>query len=378
MNRKHPAPIMKKLRVIQIGICHEHANAKIETIRSLKDDFEVVGFVDDRNSTAPRWPLRRPESYWEGIPTMSLDEALALPDLDAAFVEVTNAELVSVAERVLARGLPMHMDKPGGESYAPFDRLRKGAKARGLPFQMGYMFRINPAMRWIAAAVREGWLGDIFEIAADMDHGYGDDDYRRYLGTFKGGILYNLGCHFIDFIVEIMGEPDAAHAFILTAPGSPADSRDNGMGVLEWKSGAMAAIRACGRKVSGNARRRLRVTGTQGAVELCPVERFDGKPLILDVELARPCGGLPAGRQTLDFGPQGANGLARYAEQLRQFARQVRGEEAEPADLCDHDLAVQRTLLRLFNLPPPPPPPHPPPTPPQQNTHPPPPPPPAT
>ena len=145
---------MKRLRVIQIGICHEHANGKLETLRSLKDDFEVVGFVDDRSSATPRWPLMRPESLWDGIPTMTLDEALALPDLDAAFVEVTNAELVGVAERVLERGLPMHMDKPGGESYAPFERLRTGAKSRGLPFQMGYMFRGNPAMRWIADAVR--------------------------------------------------------------------------------------------------------------------------------------------------------------------------------------------------------------------------------
>ena len=341
---------MKTLRVIQIGICHEHANGKIETLRSLKDDFEVVGFVDDRSSTAPRWPLMRPESLWNGIPTLTLDEALALPDLDAAFVEVTNAELVDFAHRVLERGLPMHMDKPGGESYEPFQQLRTAAKKRGLPFQMGYMFRVNPAMRWIADAVRNGWLGDIFEIAADMDHGYGDDDYRRYLGSFRGGILYNLGCHFADFVVELLGEPDNVSSFVHTAPGSPEGSRDNGMAVLEWKSGALATIRACGRKVAGGGRR-LRVTGTLGGVELCPVERFDGKPQFLSVYLSRPCGGLPAGHHSLNFGPQGHNSnVDRYAAQLREFARQVRGEEAEPADLCEHDLAVQRTVLRMSGI----------------------------
>ena len=342
----------RPIKVVQIGICHEHANGKLETLRALKDDFEIVGFVDDRASTAPRWPLSRPESLWAGIPTMTLDEALALPGLDAAFVEVTNAEVVGVAERVLARGLPMHMEKPGGEAYAPFERLRTGAKSRGLPFQIGYMFRANPAMRWIATAVREGWLGDIFEIAADMDHDYGDDDYRRYIGSFHGGILYNLGCHFADFIVELMGEPDAVHPFILTAPGSAPGSRDNGMAVLEWGTGALATIRACGRKVGGGSCRRLRVTGTLGTAELCPVERFDAKPLLLELNLAKPCGGLPKGRQTLDFGPQGANGnVHRYVGQLREFARQVRGEEPEPEGLCAHDLAVQRTVLRMSGLP---------------------------
>ena len=342
---------MKRLRVVQIGICHEHATGKLDTLVALPDEYEVVGVVDDRDSTAPRWPLRRPDDVLHGLPVLSLDDALAIPDLDAAFVEVTNSELVTAAGRVLERGLPMHMDKPGGESYAPFERLRTGAKARGLPFQMGYMFRGNPAMRWIAGAIREGWLGDVFEIAADMDHGYGDDDYRRYLGSFRGGILYNLGCHFADFLVGTMGEPARVHPFIATAPGSPPESRDNGMAVLEWDGGAMATVRACGRKVSGNPRRRLRVSGTLGSVELCPVERFDGRPLLLDVDLARPAGGLPSGRQTLDFGVQGRNGnVDRYVVQLRELARQVRGEEKEPDGLCEHDLAVQRTVLRMSGV----------------------------
>ena len=342
---------MKRLRVIQIGICHEHAPGKLDTLVALPDDYEVAGIVDDRDSSAPRYPLRRPDDALHGLPVLSLDAALAIPGLDAAFVEATNAELVPFAERVLERGLPMHMDKPGGEAYAPFERLRTGAKSRGLPFQMGYMFRTNPAMLWIARAVREGWLGDVFEIAADMDHGYGDDDYRRYLGSFRGGILYNLGCHFADFLVGVLGEPARVRSFVATAPGSPPDSRDNGLAVLEWDGGALATVRACGRKVSGNARRRLRVSGTLGSVELCPVERFDGRPLLLDVELARPAGGLPAGRQTLSFGPQGTNDrVDRYVQQLRLFARQVRGEEPEPDGLCAHDLAVQRTVLRMSGI----------------------------
>ena len=343
---------MKKLRVIQIGICHEHANGKIETLRALKDDYEVVGFVDDRASTAPRWPLMRPASYWDGIPTLTLDEALALPDLDAAFVEVTNAELVGVAERVLARGLPMHMDKPGGETYAPFERLRTGAKARGLPFQMGYMFRGNPAVQWLIHAVRAGWFGDVFEVEADMDHNYGDDDYRRYLGSFRGGILYNLGCHLADIVVAMLGEPVAAHPAILTAPGSPPDSRDNGSATLEFASGALAHIRSCGRLPAGTARRRLRVCGTRGMAELCPIEHFNNLPLTLDVRFAHGDAGLPANRwQTLDFGPQGSNGnVDRYSAQLRELARQVRGEEAEPDTLCEHDLAVQRTVLTMCGL----------------------------
>ncbi len=44
-----------------------------------------------------------------------------------------------------------------------------------LPFQMGYMFRGNPAFNWIRKAVEKGWLGDVFEIQASMSHNYGGD-----------------------------------------------------------------------------------------------------------------------------------------------------------------------------------------------------------
>ncbi len=341
----------KKIRVVQFGVSHEHANGKLETLRFLSDDFEIAGVVDDRAHTTPRWPLRRPDSLVEGLPLLTEEQVWADKTIDAAFVEVTNCELVETARRVLDHGLPMHLDKPGGESYEPFASLRKEAKARGLPLQMGYMFRANPAIRWLIDAVRKGWFGDIFEIEASMDHGYGDDDYRRYLGSFRAGILYNLCCHLVDFVVSMLGEPVAASQAICTAPGSPADSRDNCAATLQYASGALVHLRSCGRMV-GQIRRRLRVCGTLGWAELCPIERFDGQPLLLEVQFRESAGGIPAGAvQTLDFGSQGrVSNVDRYAAQLREFARQVRGEEREPDDLCEHDLAVQRTLLKMCGL----------------------------
>ena len=35
---------MKKLKIIQIGIQHEHAAGKMDTLRKMEDIFEVVGF----------------------------------------------------------------------------------------------------------------------------------------------------------------------------------------------------------------------------------------------------------------------------------------------------------------------------------------------
>ncbi len=79
---------------------------------------------------------------------------------------------------------------------------------------MGYMFRNNPATQLCQKAVRKGWLGDIFQIHADMCHDYGGVTYQRYLSSYKGGIMFNLACHHIDIIVSMLGRPEKITPFM--------------------------------------------------------------------------------------------------------------------------------------------------------------------
>lgn len=62
---------MKRIRVVQFGISHEHAVDKLTTIRALPDEFELVGLVDDRDGRSPRFPPRRPDSILEGVPLLT-------------------------------------------------------------------------------------------------------------------------------------------------------------------------------------------------------------------------------------------------------------------------------------------------------------------
>lgn len=38
---------MKKLKVVQFGICHEHANGKFMTLQKMPGTYELVGVVDE-------------------------------------------------------------------------------------------------------------------------------------------------------------------------------------------------------------------------------------------------------------------------------------------------------------------------------------------
>ena len=152
---------MEKIKIAQIGVCHEHASGKITALRRLPELFEIVGVVDDNaTSTTPKFSGKNLQPY-EGLKWMTEEEVLNYPGLQAVTVEVPNNELVPTALRCMEHNLAMHMDKPAGEDLALYRKLLDGCRERNLPFQMGFMFRGNPTFQFCIAAVREKLIGEV-------------------------------------------------------------------------------------------------------------------------------------------------------------------------------------------------------------------------
>jgi predicted dehydrogenase len=172
-----------------------------------------------------------------------------------------------------------------------------------------------------------------------MSHNYGDDAYQRYLGQFSGGILFNLGAHLIDFVVALLGRPEKVTPFLKSTADAASSVRNNGLAVLEYPH-AIVSLRACSREADGVNNRRLKICGTQGTLELCPLERFDGKPLQMQMTLSERNADYPAGTHTLDFGIV----VDRYRAQLLEFAEMIRGEIQKPYSY-EHDALVQSVVL---------------------------------
>ncbi len=331
---------MEKIKIGQIGVCHEHASGKINTLKILPDVYEIVGIVDDRESTAAKFAGSDLKPY-EGLKWMTEDELFAVDGLQAVCVETPNGDLVTTALRCMERGLAMHMDKPGGElhDFENFKKLLDGCKAKSVPFQMGYMFRNNPAMQFSQKIIREGGLGEIFEIQLSMSHDYGGEEYQTYLSQFSGGIMFNLGCHLIDFVVSLMGRPAAITPFLKSAPGYDDAIKNNCLTILEYPN-ATVTLRACSKEVGGLSNRRCKICGTKGTIEFCPLERFDGNSLTLDLRLHEDYDGYAAGNHTIGLGVK----RDRYQAQLLELASIIRGEMDNPYTY-EHDALVQEVVL---------------------------------
>ncbi|MFO7948052.1 MAG: Gfo/Idh/MocA family oxidoreductase [Armatimonadota bacterium] len=331
--------MMKRIRIGQIGVGHEHASGKMMALRRLPELYEVVGVVEEDE---PRWYSS--EAY-EGVERMTEEQLLDTPELQAVAVETNMPELVPTATRCMERGLHMHLDKPGGESLEPFKRLIEGCRERSLAIQMGYMYRTNPAIKFCFRAVREGWLGDIFQIDAVMSR-YDGESYRRFLAGFSGGAMYNFGSHLIDLVVAMLGRPKDVTSFQKSTRDDGLN--DNGLAVLEYPR-ATATIRSSIVEVDGMKHRRLLVCGTKGTVEICPLEKpwigYRQAPLHVRLTLREDTPEYPAGTHTVNVGVM--NG--RYEDQLIELARIINGEMDNPYPY-EHDLAVQETLMAAAGL----------------------------
>lgn len=335
---------MKRIKIAQMGIGHNHGHAKMTALRRLPELFEIVGVVEPDLS----WRKKRGGlDGYKDLLFITEAELFSMPDLDAVAIETDGNELLPTALRCAKRGLHLHMDKPGGQDLAGFRELVDRCQSQNLAFQLAYIYRYNPAIQFCLNAVQKRWIGDIFEVHAVMSRYDGDSpDYRRWLAQFQGGAMYIFAGYLLDLVISMLGTPRQVHSFLKQTRHD--GLVDNGLAVLEYDI-ATATVRVSVEEVDGMKHRRFIVCGTEGTLELCPIEAPDPayctQPLTVRLTLKHPRGDYEAGTHIVDCGCLGD----RYAGQLRDFAQIIRGETANPFSY-EHEYAVHKTLLEICGV----------------------------
>jgi predicted dehydrogenase len=326
------SPRPPRIRIGQIGTGHAHAGGKMDALRK-SEEYEVIGIVEP--DPARRAAAEKSKTY-AGLPWMTEEQLLNTAGLQAVAVETEVKDLLATAARCIAAGQHIHLDKPAGESLPDFTRLLDEATRKKLTVQMGYMFRSNPAFQLCFQLVREGALGDVFSIDTAMSKALGPAE-RKGLLRYRGGAMFELGCHVIDAVVSVLGRPRS----VTPHSRSGADGlADNQLAVLDYER-ATVTVRSALIEVEGGARRHFVVCGTRGTFDIRPLEPPAAR---LALDTAR--GEYKKGYQDLKFPRTGG----RYDGELAELAKVIRGEKAF-AFTPEHDLAVQETVLLASGLP---------------------------
>lgn len=316
-----------KIKYGQIGVGHAHAN-KMAVYRQ-SADWEVVGVVEPDvtlREKAERDPVYR------GLKFLTKEELLNTSGLQVVGVETEVRDLLNTAEECIAAGKHVHLDKPAGESLPQFKRLLDAAARQHLVVQMGYMFRYSPAVQLLREFLKNGWLGEVYEVHTLMSKVVPDGD-RRKLSEYPGGIMFELACHVIDLVVGVLGKPDRVHSFARKVGPQEDKHLDNMLAVFEYPQ-AIASVKASSVEIDGGERRHLVVCGTQGTFHIQPLDAPNVR-----FTLNQPRGKYGKGYQDVRFGS-----YPRYVGDAADLAKIVRNEK--PAEYSyDHDLAVQEAVL---------------------------------
>ena len=89
--------------------------------------------------------------------------------------------------------------------------------------------------------------------------------------NFPSGMLFFLGCHLIDLIYQIQGEPEEVLPLSASTGIGGISTYDFGMAAFRYKNGISFA-KTCDNELGGFMRRQLVICGEKGTIEIRPLE----------------------------------------------------------------------------------------------------------
>ena len=326
---------MKKLNIAFYGIDHNHCAAKVSELKTLGDLFEIKGIVCESEEVYQRRVVN--DKAYDGLVFISEEELFNMDDIDAVIVEPAVPNLIPMAQKCIDKGWHIHLDKPAGIKLEEYKKLLDCARGKDLIVQMGYMYRYNNAILYLLDKVKEGFVGDVFSVDTSMSTGLNKAFKEKLISyNVKSPSMYIYGCHLIDLIVSIWGEPQRVIPFNKKTLTDGLDFEDSGFAILEYENG-IATIRINSSEINGWERRELTVCGDKGTISIRPIEN----PTRIYECLATNAKSWSSCASEVTLPKQ----IGRYRDQFIHFAQMINKESENPYTY-DHDYLVHKILLQ--------------------------------
>ena len=313
-----------------IGTDHAHALGHMTAIHE-SQNYHFVAAAEPNPQLLERAKQNR---RWDGVTWLSPDELLARPDIQMVCIETDPLESLDWALRSIEAGKHTKIDKPPGIDYSSLKKVYEEAERRHLLVQMGYVYRYNPAFRFAHKAIREGWLGPIRSIICQMNDMLTPVGRRR-LDRYPGGQMYEICCHMIDPLVWFFGEPKRVSPALRHSDPVDDQLEDDVMATFEFEP-ELAIVKSNTR----NGDRYFYIFGQDGSIQ---IDDPDRPKVRLALSEAR-------GRYTAGVHDINVKLSRRYLPDMDDLADATRERRQVEYFTPEHDLAVQRTLLRACGV----------------------------
>lgn len=156
-----------------------------------------------------------------------------VPDVDAVVVAAGNGVHREIGGRVLARGLPLLMEKPLADSLADAEDLVRQSSRLGVPMMCGLLERYNPGVLTAMSLLEEP-----LHIVTQR--------HSPYVARIRSGVASDLLIHDADLAIRLMGaEPVRVQGSLgHLHPDSDPASEDVAETLLAFGTGTVANLSA--------------------------------------------------------------------------------------------------------------------------------------
>jgi len=223
----------------------------------------LTGFVTRDPLKAEAWPATK---AW---PT--LEAALASGEkIDAVYIASPVVFHAQQAIAALRAGKHVLCEKPVAMNYSEAASIVEAARVTGKFFGVAYYRRLYPKLMRAKELIAAGAIGQPL-FAEGVYHGWLESEERGWLrdpAMAGGGPLYDVACHRMDAMNFLFGKPERATGLRSNALHD-LKVEDSATVLIGYAGGMHAVVDA--RWNSRVARDEFRIVGTEGVVELTPL-----------------------------------------------------------------------------------------------------------
>jgi len=309
-----------------LGTGYSHFKDK-HKLMAESDDWHLVGLCEEDGAVRAKGPA--------GAKWLSPEELFA--QAEVVLVESAVQHHARDAKRALLAGKHVHVEKPPADTLDGLRELLDVAAQKKRLCQVGYMWRYNPGINAVLEAARKSWLGDVYLVRATMNTQAGPEQ-RREWARFRGGAMFEQGCHLIDPLVRLLGKPLKVTPHLKHSSSTDDGLADNTVAVFEFAR-ALGIITSAPLQPNAGSHRFFEVLGTNGTARVQPLEQP-----ALTLDLAKAAGPYAAGKQQVKL-----PAYRRYADEFAELASAIRENKALPYS-AEEELNVQTALLRACEM----------------------------
>lgn len=215
---------------LNMGLAHAHAFKKAES-----SDLRWVVDLDESKAA------KTAEELGCGYET---DWTRILDDVDAVSLCTPHHLHAPQAHQAIAAGKHVLLEKPLANTEEDCLSLISAADRKGVTLMLAYVVRYMPAIRKLKEALDSGVYGQPISAQAWVQAYLEPAPGSWFASKEKlgGGVLFSHGCHYIDILLYLLGEPETVTQLGTRVGTEWMEGEGTSHGIIRFRSGALAHL----------------------------------------------------------------------------------------------------------------------------------------